>query len=195
MGRPKAELTIGAKPILAFLLERFQWDGPTLLVTAPGQNLPAGADLFDAVEADAVSGEGPLRGVLTALERAKTEFVVAATVDMPAIGPQHLHRVLALLRQRPRTDVIMLHQHGAPDAVEPFPSAYRRRRSAPVICAQLEAGRRAVRDLSKLPCAAVLPAPRSWPPSIWANLNTPVDVNEFSRSHPCNPATSRAVEA
>lgn len=179
MGQPKAELKIATKPMLTYLLERFSWNGPTLLVIAPGQRLPPGADLFDTVATDAVSGEGPLHGVLTALEDAKTEFVLVATVDMPAIGPEHLHHIHSLLRARPQRDAVMLHQHAEPGAVEPFPSAYRRRRSAGIIRAQFEAGMRAVRNLRKLSCVDVLPAPLTWQPSVWFNLNVPSDVDVF----------------
>jgi molybdopterin-guanine dinucleotide biosynthesis protein A len=179
MGQPKAALQIAMKPILTYLLERFRWKGPTMLVTAPGQQLPPGADLFDTVSADAVSGEGPLRGVLTALQHATTEIALVATVDMPGIEPKHLHHVHSLLRNRSRSDVIMLHQHGKPSEVEPFPSAYRCRRAAELILAQLESGMRAVRGLRKLPCVDVLSAPSDWRPSVWANLNSPSDVKEF----------------
>ena len=37
MGYPKGELRLGGRPILPVLLERFAWEGPTLLVTAPGR--------------------------------------------------------------------------------------------------------------------------------------------------------------
>ena len=47
MGQPKAELRIGARPILSYLLDRFLWAGPTILVTAPGRKRPPGATGFD----------------------------------------------------------------------------------------------------------------------------------------------------
>lgn len=51
-----------------WLLTRFDWPGPTLLVTAPDTAPPPEADHFDRRAVDAVSGNGPLQGVLTAIE-------------------------------------------------------------------------------------------------------------------------------
>src|SRR5438552_17571218 len=68
MGKPKALLEINGRPILAYLLEQFAWPGPTLLVTAPGREKPPGHELFSREVVDPVAGEGPLRGILTALE-------------------------------------------------------------------------------------------------------------------------------
>ena len=42
MGYPKAELASHGRAILPVLLECFQWEGPTLLVTAPGGNTRRG---------------------------------------------------------------------------------------------------------------------------------------------------------
>src|SRR5687768_14732109 len=99
MGRPKAGLEIDGEPVLAFLMRRFDWPGPTLLVTAPGRERPPGADSFDAEAVDPVAGEGPLRGLLTALEQASTEAVIAAAVDMPLVGAEYLAWLAAQLRR------------------------------------------------------------------------------------------------
>src|SRR2546430_7328455 len=76
MGGPKGSLEVRGKPILEYLLGRFQWRGQTLLVTAPGIGRPRGAERLDREVLDPVAGLGPLRGVLTALENASTEIVV-----------------------------------------------------------------------------------------------------------------------
>src|SRR5688572_13975666 len=85
MGRPKALLEVGGKPILEFLLDRLDWPGPTLLVTAPGRRRPPGAARFDREAVDEVADEGPLRGVYTALTHATTPALVVIAVDMPAV--------------------------------------------------------------------------------------------------------------
>src|SRR5689334_20589131 len=85
MGGPKSGLTIRGEPILTYLLKRFAWAGPTLLVTSPGNQRPTGAEAFGREVTDPVAGEGPLRGLLTALEWATTDVVAVATVDMPAV--------------------------------------------------------------------------------------------------------------
>src|ERR1700721_4778762 len=73
MGLPKQNLEINGRPILEFLLNQFAWPGPTLLVTAPSRRHPPGAHLFYAEAVDAIENQGPLRGVLTALENASTD--------------------------------------------------------------------------------------------------------------------------
>src|SRR3954453_11465685 len=98
MGRPKAELLIHGKQILQHLLEQMAWDGPTLLVTAPGREHPPGWERFDREVVDPVAGLGPLRGVLTALEQAATAIIVLTTVDMPAIPISQLDLTIDHLR-------------------------------------------------------------------------------------------------
>src|SRR5437879_5099730 len=90
MGRPKGLLKFGGRPILEFLLERWNWPGPTLLVTGPGKQHPPGFERFTREVIDAVGGQGPLRGVLTALEATTTDVVIVTTCDMPLVGIEQL---------------------------------------------------------------------------------------------------------
>lgn len=191
MGLPKTELSIGSEPILAYLLKRSRWDGPTLLVIAPHTGLPAGAECFDLVAADPVAGQGPLRGVLTALENAGTPIVVIATVDMPGIASTQLHHLCAMLRRRPRCHALMFHQRGTFDAIEPFPSAYRSKQAIALVRAQLQAANLSVRDLARHAGVKVLPAPANWQQSVWTNLNTPSDLKQFLQ--PESPPDSHAA--
>src|SRR3954463_11699786 len=85
MGRPKGDLEINGLPILRYLLQRVEWSGPTLLVTAPGRERPPAHYDFDREVVDPAAGLGPLRGVLTAIEAAQTESLVVSTVDMPGL--------------------------------------------------------------------------------------------------------------
>src|SRR4051794_29668278 len=85
MGRAKGELRIAGEPILEYLLDRFDWPGPTMLVTAPGREHPTGWARFTREVTDPVSDQGPLRGILTALENATTEVVIVTPVDMPLL--------------------------------------------------------------------------------------------------------------
>jgi molybdopterin-guanine dinucleotide biosynthesis protein A len=175
MGRPKGELLIRGRPILSYLLEQFGWPGPTLLVTAPGREHPPGWRDFSREAADPVSGRGPLRGVLTALEHADTDLVVIATVDMPGVTGEPLRWLSQRLRQRPGLLGIMLF-HG--ERVEPFPSAFRAA-AAPVVGETLQRGRGAVHELERDSRVALLPAPSDWPHTVWANLNVPADLDDF----------------
>src|SRR3954470_6533758 len=90
MGKPKGLLKIGNQPILTYLLKRFNWRGPTMLVTSPGRERPPGTEGFDLEVVDPVEGMGPVRGVMTALENSKTDFLIVASVDMPLVGREQL---------------------------------------------------------------------------------------------------------
>ena len=173
MGMPKAELRIGGRPILEHLLGRFAWEGPTVLVTAPGRERPTGHELFDREAIDPVVGQGPLRGVLTALEQARTEVVVVATVDMPGVGGAQLRWLIEALRQRPEALGVMARRG---EDVEPFPCAFRRV-PQDVIARELAEKRLSVRRLCERPEFLALPAPREWGEEVWRNLNFPDDLS------------------
>ena len=178
MGRPKAELRIGAKPILEYLLDRFQWAGPTILVTAPGRERPAGSERFDREAMDVVPGEGPLRGVLTALEATRTEILVVASCDMPGVERRQLSWIEQTLAAHPDSPLLMMKRDDA--GLEPLPLAVRAS-ALPLIRDHLTAGGRSLHSLTRIAGALILPAPPDWPASTWMNLNTPEDVTAFLR--------------
>jgi molybdopterin-guanine dinucleotide biosynthesis protein A len=144
---PKAQLVLGGVPILEGLMARLAWAGPTLLVTAPGRTRPPGAGAFDREVVDDVADEGPLRGVFTALTVARTEIVVCLTVDMPGVEAAHASWIADALRERPNVLGLMCVRRGAGgEAIEPFPSAFRRS-ALPAIGAALAGRRRSVHGL------------------------------------------------
>jgi molybdopterin-guanine dinucleotide biosynthesis protein A len=168
MGKPKGELVIHGKPILEYLLERFDWPGPTMLVTAPGREHPSGWTKFSREVVDPVFGKGPLRGILTALENATTQVVVVATVDMPLIEREHLEWMIDQLGEM--LGVMSSHD----DQIEPFPSAFST--NAVDAIHQHLAKDGGVYQLWKLDRFRCVAAPVGWPPKIWMNLNTPGDL-------------------
>ena len=172
MGKPKGELVIDGRSIIQYLLDRFAWDGPTLLVTAPGREYPPGWERFTREVVDPVSGQGPLRGVLTALENAMTDRVLVTTIDMPGLDGSHLRWMV----EQSRASVTMT-RHG--DQIEPFPSMYHTPAAAAMIRAELDAGRLSVQALSRQAAAQVLDAPQVWDDSVWMNLNRPQDLTDF----------------
>ena len=178
MGTAKSLLSIQGKPILAYLLERLGWSGrgPTLLVTSPGVERPPGCELFDAEVVDAVPGEGPLRGMLTALEHATTETVVAVTVDMPGLALEHL---LGLLR----AGTMYSRRADGREVIEPFPCVIRQEMRT-AIALRLSEGRRSVNALVEEPGVILVPAPAEWPARVWTNLNYPEDLRAFLDSNP-----------
>jgi molybdopterin-guanine dinucleotide biosynthesis protein A len=174
MGKPKGQLRIDGKPILAYLLDRFSWPGPTLLVTAAGRDTPPAAERFDREVLDTVAGEGPLQGVLTALDACDTDFLFVTTVDMPGIGIEQAEWLFQQMQPYLFHDGIMCHRG---DRIEPFPSVFHK--SAAIwIRALMDGGERSVQSLANSVCN-VVPCP-DWPPEVWANLNHPDDLAKWN---------------
>lgn len=192
MGMPKALLKLDDRPILEYLLREFAWPGQTLLVTAPGREHPPGADRFGREAIDPVAGQGPLRGVLTALEHLTTPLLLVLTVDMPAIRLDHCLPLLDALRNSPDTigamfrrapqtrgDLAIASQTSAnpadSDAIEPFPLALKSS-AASTVKRRLERGRKSVHGLLEEPGFVPIEAPAKWDAGVWANLNAPEDL-------------------
>jgi molybdenum cofactor guanylyltransferase len=176
MGRAKGELRIGDVPVLEYLLDRFGWRGPTMLVTAPGREHPLAWEKCDCEVVDPVAGLGPLRGLLTALEHATTPIIVVTTVDMPGIGGTQLNFVIDHLRSMPnRLGVMTGRAIDGSMQIEPFPSAFRTDARHP-IARELAAQRRSVQRLTTLERFDAVAAPKEWDESVWTNLNTPDDL-------------------
>ena len=178
MGRPKGELLIGGNPILAYLLDRFQWPGPTLLVTAPGREHPPGHDLFSREVTDPVAGEGPLRGVLTALEASETPLVIITTVDMPEMGTEQFAFLVSRIVTRKIAMGLMLHSPKDERRIEPFPSIYHRD-IFECLHAHFTTGQRSAHSLTSLERIISIAWPMEWPDGIWTNLNRREDLEAW----------------
>lgn len=182
MGKPKAELLLGGIPILQYLLARWRWPGPTLLVTAPGRQHPPGHEGFDAEAIDPVAGLGPLCGLLTALETCQTSLILATTVDMPAVGTAQFAWLAERLAQRTQSAGLMIARRAEPeDRIEPFPSAFRAAMSIEPVRRRLDGDDRSIHGLASLPEISVVRAPDDWPDDVWTNLNRPEDVRSFAK--------------
>jgi molybdopterin-guanine dinucleotide biosynthesis protein A len=182
MGLPKSNLLISGQPILEYLLDQFSWPGKTLLITAPGLEHPPGWKRFDHEAVDPVSDQGPLRGILTALQNANTPLVITATLDMPCIRLEHLIWTVSRLTARPESLGLMFTRKlAARDQIEPFPFACRIE-AADSVASHITSNRRAVHGLLDKPGFISEPAPEDWPPSIWTNLNHPQELHQFLKS-------------
>lgn len=179
MGLPKSWIQVGRKPVLEWLLDRMQWAGPTMLVSAPAVVHPPGSELFNCEVVDPVDGLGPLRGVLTALEHLSTPMMTVITVDMPGVNSVALAWLIQALAQRSNYDGVMCCvKAGVAGHIEPFPSAFRSE-AARSIKRRLDSGRRSVQDLHTDGGFLVLEAPHAWPADTWTNLNTPSELEAF----------------
>jgi molybdopterin-guanine dinucleotide biosynthesis protein A len=175
MGKAKAEIKVDGKPILECLLAEYRWPGPTMLVTAPGREHPSGYELFHTEVVDPVAGEGPLRGLLTALENVTTPLLAVTTVDMPGVSRLQLSWLVSELEHRPKTLGVMC-RHAK--QIEPFPSIFRAQ-AIDTVRARLETGRTSVYGLSDQLGFEIADAPADWSDSVWMNLNSPADLLTF----------------
>jgi molybdenum cofactor guanylyltransferase len=130
-GRQKAFLEIDGRRIVDRQLEVLRPLFEEILVVA---NDPAPwRELRLPVHPDVVSAQGPLAGILTAIEAARADAVVVVACDMPFLDP----RALAMLRDAPpEADVVVPVVDGRP---EPLHARYSRR-CAPEIRRRLEGG-------------------------------------------------------
>jgi molybdopterin-guanine dinucleotide biosynthesis protein A len=147
-------------------------------------------DRFGWEATDPVAGEGPLRGLLTALDAAATAVVVVTTVDMPAVT---LAQLAWLVEQLDEGDLGVMLQRatdGGPQ-LEPFPLVVRTT-AADTVRARLADGRRSLNGLARESRFAVRAAPPEWPAEAWTNLNTPEDLARYDRQSSDSPSDSIA---
>jgi molybdopterin-guanine dinucleotide biosynthesis protein A len=183
MGRPKGDLTLDGHPILERLLNSLAWPGPTLLVTAPGREHPPGWRLFTKEATDPVPGEGPLRGILTALENSPTHEIIILPVDMPNITPAPLAWLAARLREHPIAAAVMVEQpERTLGRIQPLPAAFRVSTAEALIRTRLADKQLALHRLTESPHIVVVPAPPDWPADLWVNLNTPAEFTAYQSS-------------
>lgn len=176
MGRAKALLEVSGRPVLEFLLERLAWPGPTLLVTAPGREHPPGWQRFGREVADPVAGEGPLRGVMTALAHATTETLAVVAVDMPGVTRDDLAWLLGELDRLPLASMVMTSRGGE---IEPLPCAMRAD-VRNLLAARLAEGRRSLHGLTTDGRVVVVRADER-DRRAWLNANTPGEWAEIVR--------------
>jgi len=172
MGFPKSHLAIDGQPILTYLLDRLNWPGPTLLVTAPACARPPGWDRFDSEISDPLDDQGPLQGIATALRSAATESVLFIPVDMPRLRREPLDWMLNALGDAAG---LMCARGGN---IEPLPCVLRAS-LLPAIELRLVARRRSIYSLAEEPGMKTVPAPLHWREDFWMNLNTPEDLKEI----------------
>lgn len=95
MGRPKAWLPFGGEALLTRVVARIlEAAAPVVVVAAPGQELPPLPEGARVVR-DAVSGRGPLQGLLaglTALDGLADAAFVSST-DAPFLRPELIRRL------------------------------------------------------------------------------------------------------
>lgn len=174
MGRDKATLEIGGKPLIEGIAELFGRLFPRTLIAGDRPdlvhlNLPAYADTYPG---------SALGGLHTGLVHAETPYIFVAACDMPFVDEGLIR---ALLERRVGYDVIL---PGTPEGLEPLIACYGQN-CLPVISRQLQAGNFRILDIyPELLMRVVDPEelPDNWRTAL-TNINTPADLANAVRDN------------
>lgn len=161
MGQDKALLEKGGEPVI---LERVavvtEAVGNCAIVAPVGRY----EDLGVPVLADRWPGQGPLGGIVTALEASDAEWSLILAVDMLSVTPEFLAGILAEAR-RVQTTVVPVHADGG---IEPLCGAYHAD-ALPRLRHFFASGGRRVKDALREVDVHLIDAPEP----LLANVNTP----------------------
>jgi molybdenum cofactor guanylyltransferase len=92
-GEDKGLVLLGGRPMVAHVIDALRPQVGSIVVNA-NRNRDRYAAFGHPVIADAIGGyQGPLAGVLTALQQCRTEFLVTAPCDAPLVGPDLVYRL------------------------------------------------------------------------------------------------------
>ncbi len=167
MGRDKALLPFGGIPLsraLAGLVERAA--GCAVLVGNPQLEPLAG---YPAIP-DLYPGQGPLGGILTALEHTTSDWNLVVACDMPGLSAEFL---AGLVDAATRSDAAALLPVGPSGRPEPLCAVYHRRARVPLGRAFARGVRKITAALEDAGIAVCL-----WPAGqadVFQNVNTPED--------------------
>lgn len=196
MGRPKHELTFGdggsatmpagGTTMLAMAVRLARSVARTVAVLGPVERLsglpPGAAGGFELTALpDEIPGRGPLAAILTGLNRARVEFNLVLSCDLPFMSPRFL-RYLARRAVESQADVTLAETPS--DGYQPLAAIYRRRARA-AIRTSLREGHNKVTSFFPKAKVRVLRWPElaraGFQPLIFDNLNTPEDYERALR--------------
>ncbi|MBC7225864.1 MAG: molybdenum cofactor guanylyltransferase [Thermoflexales bacterium] len=176
MGKDKAFLELGSRPLIAHVLDRMAGVCDEVLVVA--NDIPRYAGLGARVVPDVFPGVGVLGGLHAGLRAAQHDLILAVGCDMPFLNPDLLRAFAAWAEGY---DVVALRRG---EQVETLHAAYRRT-CLPAMEAAIRAGERRiisffphvrVRYMAPEETEALDPGLRSF-----RNVNTPEEWEEVLR--------------
>jgi molybdenum cofactor guanylyltransferase len=128
---------------------------------------------------DGYPGEGPLGGILTALEDTSSDWNLVAACDMPGLSAEFLNRLLDIAAGSDADAVLPAGPGGRP---EPLCAVYHRRSRDPLSRAFARGVRKIAAALENLP-VYVWPVAETAP---FQNVNTPEDWAPWAPRHAAN---------
>lgn len=174
MGRDKALLRVGGRPLAIRVASALQAAGAARVVAVGGDAAALGALGLEVVP-DLHPGAGPLGGLLSALAAARTEVVVVLACDLPGVDEHSVRFVVDALVSDPDLAAAWPVE-GGPGAGEidhVLYGAWRRPVALGVLTAAFDAGERSVRRaVAPLTTGRV----RGIEPATLRNANWPEDL-------------------
>lgn len=170
MGRPKAWLEFGGRPILAHLVERMLTVFPdVIVVAAPDQQLP---DTPARIVHDEQPGEGPMAGLVVSLRVVYRPLAFVCSCDAPFLNPRLAAHLIALTEGY---DVVVPEWRGR---LHPLHAVYRTS-VQPLLAQQFANGDRRLMDLFDRVATRIVPEDelRALDPDgdSFFNMNSPRD--------------------
>jgi molybdenum cofactor guanylyltransferase len=175
MGREKAALIVGGKPLLTTAVDLVASVAGEVLLSCrrearPDERLYRGRPVRLVFDQRA---EGPLAGLEAGLSVAACPAVLVVPVDMPRLTVSLLARLIDAAAARPEAQAVVYVVAGRP---APLPALYRRT-ALPVLTAQLDLGDLRVRNLlARLDLTCLEADPGDLAAGVFSNVNLPADL-------------------
>lgn len=181
LGARKTRLRVGGQAILEDLLLRMNWPGEKLLIARRDDATPAGHDAFDQVLFDLEENQGPLAGVMTAIQyvetaRERIEALCVVAIDMHHLSAEHTRRLIATVAAASAKIAMFRRSEGDSRVIEPLP-LFIHADGFGAIKAYYDSGERSLRGLLKLAGAKAIIAPPVWGNRPFAGINTLDEMN------------------
>ena len=165
MGRDKAFLPFGGSTLGEFVAGAVaSVTGQVVLVGEPARYQALGYPVIP----DHYPGEGPLGGILTALEHTQADWNLVVACDMPGISGEILSRILEAAENSTNDVLLPIGPDGRP---EPLCAAYHRRTLQALESVFASGERKITRALQSVHTARLVIAETA----TFQNVNTPED--------------------
>lgn len=179
MGRDKAFLPIGSRPLIELVVQRLRPFVERLVIIGHAQNLQRLRETLstDAMLTDVQPGYGPLMGIYTGLMHTETPLNLFVPCDMPWIE----WRLVGLLLSACRGDVEAVASLHPLEEIQPFPLICHVE-ACRTIGVLLDRGERSLQSLLHQPRTQLVTIEE---PGLWrsfTNVNTPSDYAKLTEA-------------
>lgn len=181
LGVRKTRLRVNGLAILKDLLLRMNWPGDKLLIARHDDATPAGHEAFNQVLFDLEENQGPLAGILAAIQfvesaRERIDALCVVAIDMHNLAAEHTRRLIATAAATSAKIAMFRREDGGAQIIEPLP-LFIHAGGFGGIKTYYDSSERSLRGLLKLNGAKAIIAPPAWGNRPFAGINTPDEMN------------------